>query len=125
MSSLPEIHIANSLAPKAKELQPLLPPNSSSAACPQPCTLSWYACGPTVYDDAHMGHARTYVCHDILRRIVSHMWAVPTTFCMGLTDVDDKIIAKAAESNVDPAALAAHFGTCTHINCSTPPHLSP
>ena len=33
--------------------------------------VSWYICGPTVYDDSHMGHARTYVSFDILRRIMT------------------------------------------------------
>ena len=34
-------------------------------------TLTWYMCGPTVYDSAHLGHARTYLSFDILRRILS------------------------------------------------------
>jgi cysteinyl-tRNA synthetase len=33
--------------------------------------ITWYTCGPTVYDDSHMGHARTYVSFDILRRIMT------------------------------------------------------
>ena len=33
--------------------------------------VTWYTCGPTVYDDSHMGHARTYVSFDILRRIMT------------------------------------------------------
>ena len=34
-------------------------------------TLTWYMCGPTVYDASHLGHARTYVCSDIIRRVMA------------------------------------------------------
>jgi cysteinyl-tRNA synthetase len=41
--------------------------------------LSWYSCGPTVYDSTHLGHARTYVCTDVIRRILSTShWASRT-----------------------------------------------
>ena len=56
--------------------------------------LTWYSCGPTVYDSAHLGHARTYVCTDIIRRILMYHFGVPLHFAMGITDIDDKIIAK-------------------------------
>ena len=36
-----------------------------------PDEVTWYTCGPTVYDDSHMGHARTYISFDILRRIMT------------------------------------------------------
>ena len=36
-----------------------------------PEEVTWYTCGPTVYDDSHMGHARTYICFDIMRRIMT------------------------------------------------------
>ena len=36
-----------------------------------PHEVTWYTCGPTVYDDSHMGHARTYISFDILRRIMT------------------------------------------------------
>ena len=60
-------------------------------------TLTWYSCGPTVYDDAHLGHARTYVCTDIIRRILHTTFNVNTNFVMGVTDVDDKIIKRSQE----------------------------
>ena len=59
-----------------------------------------YTCGPTVYDDAHLGHARTYVCSDIIRRILSNSFNIDTNFIMGMTDVDDKIIKSAKEKNI-------------------------
>jgi len=61
---------------------------------PRGAPLTWYTCGPTVYDHAHIGHARAYVALDIVRRVL-----VQQGYCvfqvMGMTDIDDKIIAKA------------------------------
>ena len=53
--------------------------------------VSWYACGPTVYDDAHLGHARNYVSTDILRRILRDYFKFQVDFVMNITDVDDKV----------------------------------
>jgi cysteinyl-tRNA synthetase len=59
--------------------------------------LTWYSCGPTVYDDAHIGHARTYVTTDVLRRVIQHYFHYPLIFAMGITDIDDKIIKRGKE----------------------------
>ena len=48
-----------------------------------------------MYDAAHLGHARTYVCTDIIRRILTDNFKVNLNFAMGMTDIDDKIIDKA------------------------------
>ena len=53
--------------------------------------VSWYACGPTVYDSSHLGHARTYVSTDIIRRIMMHYFGLKVTFVMNITDIDDKV----------------------------------
>jgi len=60
--------------------------------------ISWYSCGPTVYDASHMGHARNYISIDILRRIVTDYFGYNCTFVQGLTDIDDKIILRARQS---------------------------
>lgn len=60
--------------------------------------VSWYNCGPTVYDHSHMGHARSYICIDILRRIVTDYFNYNVTFSQGLTDIDDKIILRARQN---------------------------
>jgi cysteinyl-tRNA synthetase len=67
-----------------------------------------YVCGPTVYDYAHLGHARCYVVYDVL---VRHLRAdgMKVTYVRNITDVDDKILKRAAESNTEPTALAARF----------------
>ncbi|XP_058999842.1 probable cysteine--tRNA ligase, mitochondrial isoform X4 [Mustela lutreola] len=70
---------------------------------------SWYSCGPTVYDHAHLGHACSYVRFDIIRRILTRVFGCNIVMVMGITDVDDKIIRRAAEMNVSPASLASLY----------------
>jgi cysteinyl-tRNA synthetase len=56
--------------------------------------VKWYSCGPTVYDDAHLGHARNYVTIDVLRRILAGYFGYHLRFVQNITDVDDKIILR-------------------------------
>ncbi|MDR2635212.1 MAG: cysteine--tRNA ligase [Campylobacteraceae bacterium] len=56
-----------------------------------------YVCGPTVYDDAHLGHARSAVAFDLLRSVLTHL-KYQVTFAKNFTDIDDKIIKKMNES---------------------------
>jgi cysteinyl-tRNA synthetase len=65
------------------------------AAGPGSTQITWYTCGPTVYDSAHMGHARNYVTFDILRRVLEDYFGYNIQFVMNVTDVDDKIILRA------------------------------
>jgi hypothetical protein len=53
--------------------------------------VSWYVCGPTVYDHSHLGHARNYVSTDIIRRIMKYYFQFDVKFVMNITDVDDKV----------------------------------
>jgi cysteinyl-tRNA synthetase len=64
-------------------------------------SLTWYICGPTVYDAAHLGHARTYVSFDMLRRIMTNYFGYDVNMCMNITDLDDKIIKRSIENKVD------------------------
>ncbi len=67
-----------------------------------------YVCGPTVYDYAHLGHARCYIVYDVL---VRHLRAsgMRVTYARNVTDIDDKIINRAAERGERPDELAARF----------------
>lgn len=56
-----------------------------------------YVCGPTVYDDAHLGHARSAIAFDLLRRVFTTL-SYHVTFVKNFTDIDDKIIHKMKES---------------------------
>lgn len=59
--------------------------------------VNWYSCGPTVYDASHMGHARSYISFDILRRVLSNYFGYDILFVMNITDIDDKIIMRARQ----------------------------
>ncbi|MDR2034836.1 MAG: cysteine--tRNA ligase [Helicobacteraceae bacterium] len=56
-----------------------------------------YVCGPTVYDDSHLGHARSAISFDLLRRLLSHI-GYKVTFVRNITDIDDKILNKMAQT---------------------------
>uniref|UniRef100_A0A1B0DC74 tRNA synthetases class I catalytic domain-containing protein n=1 Tax=Phlebotomus papatasi TaxID=29031 RepID=A0A1B0DC74_PHLPP len=56
-----------------------------------------YTCGPTVYDDTHIGHASTYVKLDAIRRILYNHFGIRVFSVMNITDIDDKIIRKSHE----------------------------
>eukprot|EP00941_MAST-03F_sp_MAST-3F-sp1_P002967 g2967.t1 len=77
--------------------------------CSSDGILRWYNCGPTVYDSAHLGHARTYVCFDVMRRILSDHFRLPVMTAMGITDVDNKIVIRARERKISAAKLAREF----------------
>jgi cysteinyl-tRNA synthetase len=67
-----------------------------------------YVCGMTVYSDAHIGHARTYVAFDVIRRYLEYK-GFSVTYVQNITDVDDKIIAAANKEGVDPLVYAQRF----------------
>jgi cysteinyl-tRNA synthetase len=93
-----------------------------------PGELGIYVCGPTVYDLSHIGHARCYVAFDV---IVRHLRArgFKVTFVRNLTDVDDKIIRRAAERGEDPFELSARFAAEFHRDMevlgNAPPDVEP
>ncbi len=91
------IQIHDTLAGRKRELVPL-----------EPGKLGVYVCGPTVYDAAHLGHARSYVAWDV---VIRHLRArgFEVKFVRNFTDVDDKIIKRANERGEDPIAMAARF----------------
>lgn len=68
-------------------------------------------CGPTVYDSAHMGHARCYVSFDIIRRILTNYFGYAVTLVMNITDIDDKIIHRSAEKGIEWLELARKYET--------------
>jgi cysteinyl-tRNA synthetase len=71
--------------------------------------VTWYMCGPTVYAPSHMGHARTYLGFDILRRILQDYFQYKVTLIMNITDIDDKIIERAREQGMTSTELSRKF----------------
>ncbi|XP_063294909.1 cysteine--tRNA ligase, cytoplasmic isoform X1 [Pelobates fuscus] len=91
------------LAPEAKEQPKLRLYNSltrnKDVFVPQKGKkVTWYCCGPTVYDASHMGHARSYISFDILRRVLKDYFKYDVFYCMNITDIDDKIIRRARQN---------------------------
>eukprot|EP01126_Amoeba_proteus_P014530 TRINITY_DN163_c0_g1_i1.p1 TRINITY_DN163_c0_g1~~TRINITY_DN163_c0_g1_i1.p1 ORF type:complete len:534 (-),score=99.44 TRINITY_DN163_c0_g1_i1:806-2407(-) len=85
---IPGLKVNNSL--KNDELQDFIPTQGK--------LVRWYYCGPTVYDDSHLGHARSYLSFDILRRIMEDYFGYHVFACMNITDLDDKIIIKSRQN---------------------------
>ncbi|MDQ3355104.1 MAG: class I tRNA ligase family protein, partial [Actinomycetota bacterium] len=73
-----------------------------------PGRVSMYVCGPTVYDVPHLGHGRFVLVFDVLRRYLS--WrGYDVHYVSNITDVDDKIIARAADEGRSEAEVAAEY----------------
>ncbi len=67
-----------------------------------------YVCGPTTYDHAHIGHARPCIIYDVLVRFLRSQ-GTRVTYVRNVTDIDDKIIRRAAENNEEPSVLSARM----------------
>ena len=67
-----------------------------------------FVCGPTVYDNSHVGHARTYISFDVIARYLKYN-GFSVFYLQNITDIDDKIIKRALELNVEPIKLARKF----------------
>src|SRR3984893_8662527 len=92
----------------------------------KPGEVSMYTCGPTVYDFAHIGNYRTFVFQDILRRFL-RLRGFRLNHVMNLTDVDDRIIAKAAAAGVSireytQIFVQAFFDDCKTLSIEAPEH---
>jgi cysteinyl-tRNA synthetase len=91
------LRIYNTLTRKKENFEPL-----------EAGKVRMYVCGPTVYSQAHIGHAMSALVFDIIRRYLEYR-GYQVTHAMNFTDVDDKIINRAARENVDPFALAEGY----------------
>jgi cysteinyl-tRNA synthetase len=92
----------------------------------RPGEVGMYTCGPTVYDYAHIGNYRTFVFQDILRRFLK-LRGFKLNHVMNLTDVDDRIITRAAEAGVGirdytQKFVQAFFDDCKTLSIEAPEH---
>jgi cysteinyl-tRNA synthetase len=103
------LRLTNTLTRRVEAFEPL-----------QPGRVSIYCCGVTVYDLCHLGHARSYIVWDVLRRYLQ--WrGYAVTFVQNFTDIDDKILRRAAEegSSMDSVSernIAAFFTDMDALN---------
>ncbi|WP_192508084.1 cysteine--tRNA ligase [Pseudoalteromonas aurantia] len=75
--------------------------------------VDMYVCGITIYDFCHVGHARTYVSFDVMNRYLRHL-GYQVTYVRNITDVDDKIIKRAAENNEEINELTVRMTKAMH-----------
>ena len=88
------LKLTNTLSRRVEEFRPL-----------EPGKVSIYCCGVTVYDLCHLGHARSYIAWDVLRRYLS--WSgYAVRFVQNYTDIDDKILNRAAEEGSSMEAVS-------------------
>jgi cysteinyl-tRNA synthetase len=93
----PNVRLYNSLT---RTVQPLEPRNGTS--------VQMFVCGPTVYDRVHLGNARTFTIFDVVAKWLRHR-GYDVTYIQNITDIDDKIIARATEQGREPLNYAAEY----------------
>ena len=105
--------VYDSLTARKQPLQPLVAGK-----------LGMYVCGMTVYDYCHIGHARVMVAFDMVVRWLSQL-GYDVNYVRNITDIDDKIIARAIENNEDIGTLTQRFTKAMHDDAATLGCLSP
>ena len=91
------LRIHNTLTDSVEEFKPI-----------EPGKVRMYVCGVTVYDDIHMGHARSIIVFDTVARYLRYR-GYEVQHVTNFTDVDDKIIARAAKEGVEPLELSKRY----------------
>ena len=99
------IRIHNSLTGEKQTLKPVTPGE-----------IRMYVCGMTVYNFVHIGHARMLIAFDVVNRYLRHR-GYRVTYVQNITDIDDKIIKRAAENGEPIGALTERFIAAMHEDC--------
>ena len=89
-----------------------------------PKTITMYACGPTVYDNPHVGNARTLVVFDTLFRVLKKIYE-NVSYIRNITDVDDKIIEASKKKNKSISEITEDVTKVFHANCKSLNCLTP
>ena len=109
------VKVFNSMTGSKQELKPIRAGH-----------VGMYVCGVTVYDYCHVGHARFLVVFDMVRRYLRHR-GFQVNYVRNITDIDDKIIQRAAQNGESIDSLTARFITamdedCAALACERPDH---
>ena len=88
--------------------------------------IGMYVCGPTVYDDPHIGNARPLVVFDILFKLLKNKFD-NVSYIRNITDIDDKIIKSSREQKISTKELTdkvtkSFLEDCKYLNCENPTH---
>ena len=110
-----DIFLTNNLTNKKEQFVPIEKKN-----------IGMYVCGPTVYDDPHIGNARPLVIFDILFKILKNKFS-KVTYVRNITDIDDKIITSSQKQNISTNELTekvtkSFLEDCKFLNCESPTH---
>ena len=110
-----DIYLTNNLTNKKEQF---VPRNNKE--------VGMYVCGPTVYDDPHIGNARPLVIFDILFRLLKNKFR-KVKYVRNITDIDDKIIKSSQEQNISIKELTekitkSFLEDCLYLNCENPSH---
>lgn len=97
-------HIYNTLTKQKELLKPI-----------KPQSIGLYVCGLTVYDDCHIGHGRLFIWFDVLVRYLRSI-GYQVTYVRNITDIDDKIIKRAQELNIDYKTLTTNVIASMHAD---------
>lgn len=117
------LHVYNTMSRKKEQFEPLHPP-----------FVGMYVCGPTVYDDPHLGHAKSYISFDIMVRYMRYL-DYKVRYVQNITDVghllgdqqdgEDRILKRAKLENLEPVEIAQkyerrYFRDMDRLNCLRP-----
>ena len=102
------LQITNSLSRKKEVFKPI-----------NPKKISLYACGPTVYDNPHVGNARSLVVFDVLFRVLRSLYDNKVTYVRNITDVDDKIIDASKKQKKKINEITEEITKIFHENCKS------
>ncbi|MDC3028447.1 cysteine--tRNA ligase [Candidatus Pelagibacter sp.] len=110
-----DIYLTNNLTNKKEQF---VPRDNKS--------IGMYVCGPTVYDDPHIGNARPLVIFDILFKLLKNKFE-SVTYVRNITDIDDKIIKSSKDQNISSKELTekitkSFLEDCAYLNCEDPTH---
>ena len=102
------LYLTNSLTKQKEIFKPINPEK-----------ISLYACGPTVYDNPHVGNARSLVVFDVLYRVLKALYGSNVTYVRNITDVDDKIIEASHKNKMSIEELTKKVTNVFHENCKS------
>ena len=110
-----DIYLTNNLTNKKEKF---IPKNNKN--------IGMYVCGPTVYDDPHIGNARPLIIFDILFKLLKKKFG-SVTYVRNITDIDDKIIKSSQEQKISTKELTENvtksfLDDCKFLNCENPTH---
>ena len=102
------LQLTNSLSRKKEIFKPI-----------NPKKISLYACGPTVYDNPHVGNARSLVVFDVLFRVLREIYGPNVNYVRNITDIDDKIIEASKKNKKNIDKITSEVTKIFHENCKS------